>query len=451
MTDVSVRSVSLDCLMAVTEEGKFLSPVLNEALKKYAWMQERDRAFISRLVHGTLEYMMQIDRIIERCSSVKLKKMKPAVRNILRLSVYQIFHMDRVPDRAVCFEAVNLTGKRGLFGLKGFVNGVLRHIISEREKTEKSIAESRDLSFRYSVPEWIADRLKLQYGEKTAEIILKAFLVPQPLSIRLSRAKRAEALELLKNSGAGGTVTQCRYNPDIYYLTEFDSLGENVLLKSGCAFVQDLSSSLAVKAADLKEGNTVFDVCAAPGGKSLYAADLLNGTGEVLSMDVSTAKTDLIRENILKSGLKNIRTEESDAAVYREELAGRADVVLADLPCSGLGVINGKPDIKLHASEEGCRALSGKQLEILNNVCRYVKPGGKLVYSTCTISREENEDNRIRFLKEHPEYSPLDFSGQMPEGIFSETLRDGYIQLLPGVHPCDGFFISVFKKEQGHD
>jgi len=450
VTEVSPRSIALDCMTEIEGKGRFLQVVLGEALSKYGWMDFRDRSFLTRLLHGTLEYMDQTDRILERYSTVRVSKMKPVIRNILRLSACQILHMDKIPDMAVCNEAVKLTKKRGLYGLSGFVNGVTRHMAHDREKIKQSIRESSDMSFRYSVPDWMVRLLCTESSRETAETVLKTFLEPQKVCIRLNRSffsSEEAKKEMIRETEKQAEITYSPYLDNILYVSGFTSLFDLPLLKSGAAAVQDLSSVLAVIAADLKEGETVFDVCASPGGKSLEAADIMNGTGDILAMDVSAEKTAAIDGNIGRSGFKNIRTEVSDACVFREELSGKADAVLADLPCSGLGMIGSKPDIKMHVSPDMLISLSVKQKEILNNVCRYVKPGGRMIFSTCTIDPEENEKNRSRFLDTHGDFEPTDLTGILPHLPHAETLAEGYLQLLPGIHPCDGFFISAFRRK----
>lgn len=450
MTETDARSAVLDCLLLVSEKGKFLHTVLNAALSKYAWMSSQDRAFLSRLLHGTLEYQIQEDGILDQISSVRTDKMNPVIRNILRMSVYQILYLDRVPDSAVVNEAVNLTRKRGFTGLTGFVNGVLRKIGREKTVILKQISGSSDLSFRYSVPQWMVNIFLRETGREKTETILKTFLSVSPVCVRLGNSLLRDPQkteEWLKKTEKEAKAVFSPYRKDILYLSGFDRLEDISLIRSGNAFVQDFGSVLAVTAADPKKEDIIFDVCAAPGGKSLEAADIMDGTGSVRAMDISEEKAGIIRENIEKSGLKNIRAEVRNAEIYDASLNSGADIVLADLPCSGLGVLGRKPDIKLHASEEGCRELALLQRRILDNVCRYVKKGGRLVYSTCTIDPAENEENREYFLKKHPEFTCSDLSGIFSFFSGEETLKQGYIQLLPGIHPCGGFFIAAFHKK----
>lgn len=471
MTKENARSVALDCLMLTVEEGQFSHAVLNGARAKYAWMTPEDRSFFTRLVHGTLEYMIQADRILDARSSVKVRKMKPAVRNILRMSVYQLLYLDRIPARAVINEAVNLTAARGLHGLKGFVNAVLRRISSEREMILKDIAESKDLTYKYSCPGWIVSLLVKQYGRERAEGALAAFLEPQPLWFRRNRtaerlSEEASAVpgpagssENAGSSSADGSAetgarsdNACPWDPDIFELRDGGKLKDPELLTGGAGWIQDLSSAIAVRAAAPAPGMTVIDLCAAPGGKSMAAADLMGNTGLIRAFDLTEAKVELIRENASRNGFSCIQTAENDARIFREDLEGTADLVIADLPCSGLGVIGRKPDIRRNASPEGIASLAALQREILSAAVRYVKPGGKLLFSTCTMTFAENDENRAWILASFPDFTPVDLSEGLPlpaEVPGAETLKEGYFQILPGALPCDGFFFSLFRKTGG--
>ena len=455
MIKENARSVALDCLMLTVEEGQFSHAVLNGARAKYAWMTPEDRSFFTRLVHGTLEYLIQADRILNARSSVKVRKMKPAVRNILRMSVYQLLYLDRIPARAVISEAVNLTAARGLHGLKGFVNAVLRRGSAEREGIPKEIAESRDLSYRYSCPEWIPALLEKQYGRARTELALEAFLQPQPLWFRrnrtMERRNENEAARPAASAGSGAE-NSCPWCPDVIGLRDGGKLREPELLNSGAGWIQDLSSAIALRAAAPAPGMTVIDLCAAPGGKSMAAADLMEDSGIVRAFDLTEGKVELIRENAVRNGFSCIRAEQNDARIFREDLEGTADLVIADLPCSGLGVMGRKPDIRLNASPEGIASLAALQKEILRNAVRFVRPGGKLLYSTCTMTFAENDENRAWLFQNYPELSPVDLTGTLPELSEvpgAETLKEGWFQILPGALPCDGFFFSLYRKAGG--
>lgn len=440
---ITEREIVLDILMEVLEKDQFIHLVLRQALTKYQYLEKQERAFITRVSEGTLEYLLQIDAVLNRFSKTPVKKMKPLVRTLLRMSVYQLLHMDRVPASAVCNEAVKLMEKRGFSGLKGFVNGVLRTIARERE----DISFGDDLSLRYSMPQWIVSMWETQYGKEETETMLSALLKERPLAVRFLTGK--VSVEQIQQSLASQNISYelSALSDDVWCLSGIDSLEQTEAFLKGYLQVQDMASSLVGVFAAPKEGDFVLDLCAAPGGKALHMAELLNGSGHVEARDVSEEKTAMIDSNIARTGYQNIETAVWDARVFDASKKETADIVLADLPCSGLGIIGRKPDIKYRASREKILQLQTLQREILTASWQYVKPGGILVYSTCTISREENEENRAWFLEQFP-FEPVDIRGMAKTALAEESLKDGYVQLKPGIHPSDGFFIAVMRKKQ---
>lgn len=437
------REIILDILLEVLEKGSYSHVVLGQALEKYQYLEKQDRALITRVAEGTIERRLTIDAVLEQCSSVPVEKMKPVIRTILRMSVYQLLYMDRIPDAAVCSEAVKLAGRRRLQGLKGFVNGVLRTAARRRDEFVFT-----DWQRKYSMPDWLITRWKAQYGAAVTEQILKAFLEDTPTSVRcnLDRASAQTVRESLERQGV--TVTDSPLLSHAFLISGYDYLERLEAFENGWIQVQDASSALVGEAADPRPGELVLDVCGAPGGKSLHIADKLKGTGRVIVRDLTEAKIRLVEENIARTGFTNIEAEVWDARVADPRYEEKADLVIADLPCSGLGIIGKKPDIKYQVTERRLADLAVLQREILAAASRYVKPGGRLIYSTCTINRQENEDQRDWFLAHFP-FRPHSLLGRLGEGVREETLKDGYVQLLPGKYPCDGFFIAAFEKTAG--
>lgn len=435
------RELILDILMEILENGGYSHVVLKKALDKHQYLEKQKRAFITRVTEGTIEYLLTIDAVIDQCSKTKVNKMKPVIRTILRMSVYQILKMDRIPDSAVCDEAVKLAVKRRFHGLKGFVNGVLRTVSREKESFVFT-----DWSRKYSMPDWIIELWKKQYPAETVEGMMKAFLEERPTSVRcnLDRASMEEILKSLEHDGV--TVLANPLADHALFLSDYDYLDAVQAFREGWITVQDVSSSFVGEAADPKQGDVVLDVCGAPGGKSLHIADKLAGTGEVVVRDLTENKILLVEDNIRRTGFTNIRAEVWDALEEDPAWEEKADIVIADLPCSGLGIIGKKPDIKYQVTEEDLRELAELQKEILSVVWRYVKPGGKLIYSTCTIDRIENEDQRTWFLENFP-FETVSIEGAFGSQVNEETMKDGYIQLLPGKYPCDGFFIAAFRRK----
>ncbi len=445
---IDSRELALGILTEVDRQEEYSHVVLRNVLEKYQYLEKQERAFVTRLVQGTLEQRILLDYIIDQFSSVKGNKMKPVIRSILRMSVYQLKFMDGVPDAAVCNEAVKLAQKKGFQSLKGFVNGVLRNIARNLPAVSYPGEEEETafLSVRYSMPEWIVEQWLALYGRETTEKILRAFLEKRPLSVRVNLEKITPGELKERLEARGITVRETPYLPYALELSGYDYLGAVPEFADGLFQVQDVSSMLAVEAAAPKEGAACMDVCAAPGGKSLHLAEKLHGTGRVKARDLTEYKAELIRENVKRLGAGNIEISVWDARIPREEDLGTADVVLADLPCSGLGVAGRKPDLKYRITRKQQEELSALQREILGVVQSYVKPGGILVYSTCTVNPGENEDNAEWFLREFP-FVAVSLNDCLCRELQSGTTEAGYLQLLPGIHACDGFFIAKFRKK----
>ena len=429
---VNDRELILEILLAVTRDGEYSHIALRNVLENYQYLDKSERAFITRVTEGTLERMIELDYIINQFSKTKVNKMKPVIRTIIRSAVYQLKYMDSVPDSAVCNEAVKLAGKRGFSGLKGFVNGVLRNI--SRNLDNVKYPDKSDtvkwLSVIYSMPEWIITEWLKNYDREMVEKMLQAFLAERPTTIRcnLSQISREELAEELKKEGV--KVRLCDTVDSALFISGYDYLGALESFRTGHFQVQDISSMEVAEWADPKEDEYIIDVCAAPGGKSLHLADKLAGKGHVEARDLTPYKVDLIRDNIARIGIDNIEAVCQDATVYDEASEKKADILIADLPCSGLGVLGKKTDLKYKMNPETQEELVHLQRKILSVVHRYVKSGGKLLYSTCTIHRAENQENAAWFAEQYPEF---------------ELVRER--QFLPGVDDSDGFYIAEFVRK----
>lgn len=425
---VNVRELILDVLLEITKNGEYSHIAIKNTLDKYQYLEKQERSFLTRVCEGTLENMILIDYVINQFSKVKVNKMKPVIRCILRSSVYELKFMDSVPVSATCNEAVKLVQKKGFHNLKGFVNGVLRNISRNLEQISMPDEEKEPvkwLSVKYSIPEWLIEKWQKQYDKTQLEEMFQAFLEKSATSIRVNTEKTTKE-ELIKELEAEQiTVMENEEVPNALYIDGYDFLSGITAFQEGKFYVQDVSSMLVSLWAEPKEGAQVIDVCAAPGGKSIHMAELLHGTGMVEARDLTEYKVSLIEENIERCGLTNIRAKQADARVLEEDSVGKADIVIADLPCSGLGVIGKKPDIKYKMSEAKCAELAALQREILHTVQNYVKSGGVFMYSTCTINPQENEENVQWFLKEHADF---------------ELERQQ--QILPKKGKNDGFFLA---------
>lgn len=429
---INTRELVLEILLMVTRDGEYSHVALRNVLGKYQYLDKKDRAFITRVSEGTIERMIELDYIINQFSKVKVNKMKPVIRAIIRSAVYQMKYMDSVPNSAVCNEAVKLAGKRGFQNLKGFVNGVLREI--DRNLGEIRLPERSDrmafLSVTYSMPEWILKQWLAVYDEDTVENMLKDFLTDKPTSVRcnLHNISRENLIRKLREEGV--TAEAHPVLPYALFLSGYDYLGALESFLNGDFQVQDISSMLVAEWAGPKAGDYIIDVCAAPGGKAIHLAEKLDGTGHVEARDLTDYKVDMIWENIERTGLGNIHAVRQDALVKDEESVEKADIVIADLPCSGLGVLGKKTDLKYKMTEKIQDDLARLQKNILAVVKDYVKPGGVLIYSTCTVHRAENEENAAWFKEKFPEFC-----------LEKEQ------QMLPGRDGSDGFYIARFRKE----
>lgn len=432
MTDVNLRALALDILCAVNEEGRYSHLMLRQVLEKYQYLPKQERAFLTRLVEGTIERQIALDYVIDAFSKTKTRKMKPLIRNLMRMSAYQILYMDAVPDSAACDEAVRLAKKRGFSGLSGFVNGVLRSVARDGRNVSWPDGESEPiaaLSVRYSVPQWIVGLWADRYGTEQTERILSGFSGNRALSVRVNLQKTTPE-ELKRELEAEGlTVQPVHALSYAFYVDGVDHLNALKSFREGRFYVQDVSSMRVAELAGVREGDYVIDVCAAPGGKSLHLAELLCGTGLVEARDLTDYKVGLIRENIERHGAKNVRALRMDATVHNDASVELADVLICDLPCSGLGVLGKKPDIRYRMTLEKTRELALLQRQILSTVQDYTKHGGVLIYSTCTINDAENEENVAWFLQNWPEY---------------ELLHEE--QMFPGGDNRDGFFLAKFVR-----
>ncbi|MBQ1326433.1 MAG: 16S rRNA (cytosine(967)-C(5))-methyltransferase RsmB [Eubacterium sp.] len=424
--ELDTRDIALTILTDIDVNKTFSSDALEAGLRKIQFDDKRDRAFITRLVEGTVEYRLQIDEIIKHLTTTKLNKMKPAIRNILRMGIYQIRYMDSVPERAAVNEAVRLAKAHKLAGLSGFVNAILRNVSRKKEEIDELIQSK--ISIKYSIPGWIVNLLQNSYGEETAEKILASLYEDRPTTIRVNRVVTDKETLKKKLLDAGISVEESEEAEDALLISGYDFIRRVPGYKTGDFSVEDISSMLSVVATGVKEGDKVLDVCAAPGGKTAYFAEK---GAKVRSRDISEDKLELIRENVERLKIDDrVICERKDALLRDVNSIGVYDIVLCDVPCSGLGVMGRKNDIKYRVSPQDLVALSKMGLKMLNVSSEYVKHGGILSYSTCTINPEENERNVERFLKDNKEYEKI------KERLF-----------LQGRDDTDGFYYCIMRRK----
>ena len=454
MTD-NIREVALDVLLRVEREEEIsFDRQLKKTLAHLDALPGMEKTFLVTLSQGTYRNRILLDAVLNRYSKHPANKMKPLIRCLMRMGVYQILFLDEVPDAAACNEAVKLAGKRGFQSLKGFVNGVLRTVARERE-TILTDLKSVPLSVRCSMPEEVCSHLEESYGEERAAEICEAFLQPRPVSIRLRKEAmvRDEVTEdmlfqRMQATAEGIVIRPHAVVPDVYVLTHGGNVQKLYGYHEGYFIVQDAAGVLAVQLAGVKAGDTVIDVCASPGGKAACAADFCTGTGRVIARDVSEEKLKRLNENIKRLGLAQVTAEVADARERDARLLETADVLICDLPCSALGIIGRKPEVKYRFRKEEAQVLVELQREILQAVWTYVKPGGTLLYSTCTLNPAENEA-QVEWIRENLPFAPVDLRARVPEALSeTESLRDGYLQLYPTDFDTDGFFIAVLKRRE---
>lgn len=448
-TAVTARSLAAQGLRDVLENGEKSHVVLASMYRDGEELTDADRRLMTRLFEGTLERLLLLDHLLDRVCSRPVSRQKPYLRTVMRMTAYQLCFLDSVPPYAAVSEALRLLEQHGLSGLKGFANGCLRSL--QRQKEELLEAAERTegpegMSLRTSAPKWLCERLTASYGADRAQAVLSASLTRPPVTGRLVCPDPEAVLASWEKQGIG--YNRLEGLPDAYEIGGFERLDRLAEIRNGSFLVQDVSSMLAVLSAGIRPGMTVMDPCAAPGGKSLLAARLLDGSGRVISGDKSEAKLRLLRENVRRAGMEEqIACRVWDASVPDPALAGQADVLLLDVPCSGLGVLRRKKEIKYRVTPESAAELIGLQRQIAAACLERVRPGGQVVYSTCTVLPEENIRQREWLLDRFP-LRPVPFSDRIPERFRRESTQEGWLQLLPGIDETDGFFIAVFEKEK---
>lgn len=447
----NIRELAVEMIKEISAGKEYSHILIRNVLDKYAYLPAVDRAFLKKVTEGTLERLITIDYVLDQFSKVPVNKMKPFIKSLMRSSVYQILYLDKVPDSAVCNEAVKLASKRGFSTLKGFVNGVLRNISRNKENIvwpDREKEPIRALSIAYSMPADLVELLIGQYGQETAEEILKGYFVERPVCVRVSEQLSQEQRDTLQDAWTKEEIS-VKTHPWLSYAYELEkvqSLRKDPFFLQGYYTVQDISSMLICEIAGIKEGDRILDVCSAPGGKALHACDKLKGTGIVEARDLTELKTALILENKERQHADNLHVRVWDACIRDTKVCGWADVVLLDIPCSGLGVIGRKPEIRYRLDEDSFASLSALQRKIADTVWDYVRPGGTLIYSTCTLRKEENEQ-MVQYLTENYDLEPESLDPYLCEELHNEDTKKGYLTLLPG-EKSDGFFMARLRRKE---
>lgn len=435
--------------------------ILNNIIKKGAYsnieirkrlnnsnLEKLDKALVTEIVNGTLRNLIYIDWIIKKFSKIKEEKIDLSIRNILRSGIYQIMFLDRVPDSAVCNESVELAKKYSGIGSSKFVNGLLRSVV--RNKEEIGYPDKRDLaqffSIKYSHPKWLVEIWLKDYGTEFAEELMKGNNQVPPLTIRLNRLRTTKEEMLQHLNAAGITYNEGIYNEEAINIRGTSAIENLEIFREGYFSVQDESSMLVSKVMNPKPGWTIIDVCSAPGGKAAHMAELMNNHGMIIARDIHKHKLDLINKNSHRLGIKIIETQLFDAQDVDESHIGKADGVLVDAPCSGLGLLRRKTDLRWKKKPGDLDELPKLQYRILENASKYLKNGGVLVYSTCTLNKKENLEIVYNFLANNRDFCLDNIKGLIPENLYAPRAADGFLELFPNIHKTDGFFIARIIK-----
>ncbi|MFD0713658.1 16S rRNA (cytosine(967)-C(5))-methyltransferase RsmB [Paenibacillus sp. GCM10027626] len=451
----TAREAALQILIKVAEAGAYSNLQLNQVLQE-ANLSRQDAALATELVYGTIQHRRLLDYRLAALVTKGFHKLNPWVLQLLRMSAYQMLCLDRIPPHAIVNEAVQIAKRRGHAGISGMVNGVLRNMERRRDELRGQVAAEdpiQRIGITYSYPDWLVERWVQAYGEREAETICAAGNEPPSASLRVNRLRlsREELQQQLAQSGYSAEASKLA--PDGIVIKG----GGNLALADGYAeglwSLQDESSMLVAAVCAPEPGSAVLDCCAAPGGKAAHLAERMNDRGRIVANDVHEHKRQLIERQASRLGLHIIEAVTGDAAGLSARYpAGSFDLVLLDAPCSGLGVIRRKPEIKWTKSPEDIAAIAELQRRLLAEAAKLVRPGGTLVYSTCTIEREENEGQIAAFLDSHAEFA-LDCDWPEPvllplqaAGAAAEPFR-GEAQLLPQHFDSDGFYIARLKRQ----
>ncbi len=437
------RRSALNVIRAVTEKGTWASVALDRELKQ-AGLNPKDRRLAARLAYDTLDRLYYLDYVLDQVMAKPDTDIR--LRNILRLGACQLLLEDHIPEMAATDTAVELCTELGLEGLKGVCNGILRNLIRRKEEIELPSAQEdpvRALSIELSAPVFLVRLLIDNYGLDGARQLLSATgrdsnITIRPNLLRLTHAAFEKLLEKKVWEVEKGEM------PDSWIVKNAANIGEDTDFLSGNFSIQSEQSQIACLAASPKRGNLVLDCCAAPGGKACYMAELMDGTGRVQAWELYGHRTDLIEAQVKRLGLENVRPMQRDATVFRPDLTESFDVVLLDAPCTGTGEMHNKPDSKYRLKEDSLPAMVKTQHDLLEAVSAYVRPGGILVYSTCSVLRDENAGQMEAFLRNHPEFTLQPLPEIVPERI--RNMYDMGVQLLPGVNASAGFYICRLRK-----
>ncbi len=449
----TARNLALSVLNKQAHKSIVINIYLEDIFRRNPHLDHRDRAFIVQLVQGVLRWRCRLDWIIEQAADFPLKKITLPVLNILRLALYQIFFLDRVPESAAVNEAVSQAKKEGVGYVVSFVNGILRNICRAKKDINFPDPDANPglfLSVFYSYPEWLVNKWLMEWGREFAEALLSAGNQVPGLTIRTNRLKlgRSALIKHLAEEGIVGTPTS--YSPNGIHLEGFKGrIDESTSFRQGLFQVQDQAAQITSHILDPQPGQTIIDVCAGLGGKSTHLAELMEDKGQVVGLDINHRRLLSLVENTKRLSINNVRPVAANASGSLSSLFRvKFDGVVIDAPCSGLGVLSRHPDGKWNKKEEDIQRLTSIQKGILKEAVSILKPGGKMLYITCTISKEENEDMVQRCLAAHKKLDLLDIREHVPAWASDLIDEHGFFRTFPNEHDMDGFFAALFIKRK---
>lgn len=437
------RELAVKTLYEINHNKAFVNIALKKSLKDPR-LSSIDKSFVNTLVYGVIKHMNYCDWIISNYSKIKLKKIAPMLLEILRIGVYQIFFLDKVPHFAAVNESVNLSKKYSKGKSDKFVNGVLRSILRNKEEIlQHSFEGDEKMTIQYSAPIWLVNMLKEQYPIEIVGNFFEESIKNAPITARVNRLKITK--EELKSSltAEGINVADGKLRDYSIIIDQFSDISKNPSYQKGWFIIQDEAAMMTVDLLDPKPGEKILDMCSAPGGKTTHIGEMIKDTPGLTARDIYDHKLKLIDENCKRLGLKNIQLELKDGLTFYSEDEKKYDKILLDAPCSGLGILRRKPDIKWNLKEEDIKAIIHIQKSLIKNAFDYLKPGGILVYSTCTINRQENEEV-VHSLIENNQSASLLSLKDIDETIL---LNEHFVQTFPKEGRWDGFFMAKIQKK----
>lgn len=445
---VSAREIAIDILTDIEQNQAFSNLLLQQELRR-SELDIRDRALTTELVYGTLQRQNTLDYVANFFMKKRtVAELEPWVRQLLRISIYQARYLDKIPDRAIVFEAVEIAKRRGHQGIASFINGVIRNILRSPEIPEipdSQVDPLQHIALTYSLPNWLVELWLRQYSGEQLTAFLQHTHTAPPFTVRRNRLKSDREAFEAKLDQAGIPWQKSVHIDEAYHLRDIGDVAQNSMFQAGDFSVQDESSMLVAKVLDPFPQAQILDACAAPGGKTTHIAELQNDLGKIVANDLYPHRVTLIDALAKRLGIQSIRTSIGDFLDYNEQRT--FDYVVLDAPCSGLGVMRRKPELKWNLRKETITSLVTLQNQLIRHAAGFVKRGGYLVYSTCTINRPENERVIEEFLKEFPDFTGADIRAQLPEALHVHMKNPYSVQVLPHYINSDGFYIAKLIKK----